>query len=280
MHPYLQLMRIANCGMASFASIIAVLITFGILMEGDFSHFPILDSLLVMATVVLVTGAGNTINDYYDIHIDSINRPDRPIPSGRVSERSALYFALLLFAAGIFLTLWINYVCAAIAIFNSFLLVLYARNLKSMPLVGNVSVGYLTGSTFLFGGAVFGIPGLYALAILFLLATFATIAREIVKDIEDMEGDLREGAKTLPIIAGEKFAVILASSLGIIGIIASPYPYLTGLLGEGYLYLVVLADAVFVFAILAILRSNPGKSSKWFKYAMFLALFAFVAGSL
>ncbi|MDK2893039.1 geranylgeranylglycerol-phosphate geranylgeranyltransferase [Methanohalophilus sp.] len=278
MHSYLQLMRISNCAMAAFASIIAVLITFGILEEGD-GLFPIMDSLLVMVTVVLITGAGNTINDYYDIHIDSINRPQRPIPSGRVSARNALYFSFLLFAVGIFLAFWINYVCVAIAIINSFLLVLYARNLKSMPLVGNVSVGYLTGSTFLFGGAVFGIGGVYALAILFLLATFATIAREIVKDIEDMEGDMQEGAKTLPIVAGEKVSKFLASALGIIGIIASPYPYLTGLLGEGYLYLVVLADAVFIFAILAILRGNPGKSSKWFKYAMFLALFAFVAGS-
>ncbi len=280
MHPYLQLMRIANCGMAAFASIIAVLITFGILVGGDITLFPILDSLLVMTTVVLVTGAGNTINDYYDVHIDSINRPDRPIPSGRVSAQNALYFALFLFAAGIILAVLINYVCALIAIFNSFLLILYARNLKSMPLVGNVSVGYLTGSTFLFGGAIFGIDGINALAVLFILATFATIAREIVKDIEDIGGDLQEGAKTLPIVAGEKIAMVAASSLGIIGIIASPYPYFTGLLGEGYLYLVFLADAVFVFAILAILRGNPAKSSKLFKYAMFLALFAFVAGSL
>ncbi|WP_209680077.1 geranylgeranylglycerol-phosphate geranylgeranyltransferase [Methanohalophilus levihalophilus] len=280
MYPYLQLMRIGNCGMGAFASAIAVFIAFGILTNGEASLFPVLDSLLVMATVVLVTGAGNTINDYFDIHIDSINRPNRPIPSGNVSARSALNFAILLFAVGIFLALWINYVCAAIAIFNSFLLILYARNLKGMPLIGNFSVGYLTGSTFLFGGAVFGIPGLSALAILFLLATFATISREIVKDIEDMEGDLRDGARTLPIVAGEKASVMLASSLGVIGIIASPYPYITGLLGEGYLYLVILADAVFAFAILTILRGNPAKSSKLFKYAMFLALFAFVAGSL
>jgi geranylgeranylglycerol-phosphate geranylgeranyltransferase len=100
-----------------------------------------------------------------------------------------------------------------------------------------------------------------------------------VKDIEDMEGDLLEGVRTLPIARGEKFSSILASLMGLISIIASPYPCFTGLLGAGYLYIVVFADVVFLFAIWSILHGKPRLSSKWFKYAMFLALLAFVAGS-
>jgi geranylgeranylglycerol-phosphate geranylgeranyltransferase len=280
MHPYLQLMRIGNCGMAAFAAGVAVFITHGILNGGGYAAFPVEDMLLVALTVVLVTGAGNTINDYFDIGIDSINRPDRPIPSGRVSERRALFFSAVLFAIGIAVAFLINPVCTMIAVFNSCLLVLYAARLKSMPLAGNVSVGYLTGSTFLFGGAVYGVPGLKALMVLFLLATLATISREIVKDIEDLEGDLKEGARTLPVVAGEKPAVLLASATGVLGIAASPWPWMSGLLGEAYLYGVFLADAVFVLAIAAVIRGNAARSSKLFKYAMFTALFAFVAGSL
>ncbi|OJH48527.1 geranylgeranylglycerol-phosphate geranylgeranyltransferase [Methanohalophilus portucalensis FDF-1] len=272
-------MRIANCVMAAFAAVIGVLIAFRIIFEQSFQALPFFEAGGVGIVVMLVTGAGNTINDYFDVAIDTINRPDRPIPSGRVSKKQALFFAAFLFIVGITIAWFINLVCALIALLNSFLLVLYARNLKTTPFFGNAAVGYLTGSTFLFGAAVFGIEGLYALSVLFLLATLATIAREIVKDIEDMEGDLKAGATTLPILIGKKQAGLVASVLALIGIAASPYPYLNSMLGEYYLPLVGIADLLFIAAVYSVLKNDPVLSSKRFKLAMFMALFAFVAGA-
>ncbi len=242
-------------------------------------NFPFLGSGIVFLVVFLVSGAGNAINDYFDIRIDSINRPERPIPSGRVKLKEALYFSYLLFVLGTLLAFSINSVCGAISLFNSLLLIFYAKTLKGTPLFGNLSIGYLTGSTFLFGASVFGIGGLKALFVLFLLAALAITAREIVKDIEDMEGDRMEGADTLPLRLGAKKASYLAVLIGFLAVFLSPLPYLLSVLGSRYLYLVLLADLGFFAAIYQILvRNNPTKSSKMFKIAMFFALLAFIAG--
>lgn len=282
---YLELMRYGNCLMAGFAAVIGTLIAFNILASGapgSYSpeKFPFFCSGLVFLVVFLVSGAGNTINDYFDVRIDSINRPDRPIPSGRATLKEALYFSYSLFALGTLLAFWINSVCGFIALFNSLLLIFYAKTLKGTPLLGNLSIGYLTGSTFLFGASVFGFEGLKALFVLFLLAALAITAREIIKDIEDMEGDKMEGADTLPLRVGAKKAGYFAVFIGLLAVFLSPLPYLMSVLGPRYLYLVLLADLGFFAAIHQILvKNNPTKSSKMFKIAMFFALIAFIAGA-
>lgn len=281
---YLELMRYKNCLMAGFAAIIGTLIAFNILAsDAHGSHlpgnFPVSATGLVFLVVFLVSGAGNAINDYFDIKIDTINRPERPIPSGRVKLKEALYFSYLLFALGTVLAFSINPVCGLIALFNSLLLIFYAKTLKSTPLFGNLSIGYLTGSTFLFGASVFGFEGLKTLFVLFVLSALAITAREIVKDIEDMEGDKIEGADTLPLRIGARKASYLAVLIGFLAVLLSPLPYLMSVLGLRYLYLVFLADLGFLAAIHQILvRNNPAKSSKMFKIAMFFALLAFIAG--
>jgi geranylgeranylglycerol-phosphate geranylgeranyltransferase len=281
---YLELMRYKNCLMAGFAAIIGTLIAFNILAsDAHGSHppgnFPVPAAGLVFLVVFLISGAGNAINDYFDIKIDSINRPERPIPSGRVKLKEALYFSYLLFALGTALAFSINPVCGLIALFNSLMLIFYAKTLKSTPLFGNLSIGYLTGSTFLFGASVFGLEGLKTLFVLFVLSALAITAREIVKDIEDMEGDKIEGADTLPLRIGARKASYLAVLIGFLAVLLSPLPYLMSVLGLRYLYLVFLADLGFLAAIHQILvRNDPAKSSKMFKIAMFFALLAFIAG--
>ncbi|WP_048180527.1 geranylgeranylglycerol-phosphate geranylgeranyltransferase [Methanosarcina sp. MTP4] len=282
---YLELMRYGNCLMAGFAAVIGTLIAFNILTSDPLSSyqpgaFPFLDVVLVFLVVFFVSGAGNAINDFFDIKIDSINRPERPIPSGRVGAKEALYFSYFLFALGTVLAFSINPACGSIALFNSLLLIFYAKTLKSTPLFGNLSIGCLTGSTFLFGASVFGIRGLEVLFVLFLLAALAITAREIVKDIEDMEGDRQEGADTLPLRIGAKKAGYLAVLIGFLAVLLSPLPYFMSILGMRYLYLVFLADLGFLLAIYQLLvKDSPTKSSKMFKIAMLFALIAFVAGA-
>ncbi|WP_406670382.1 geranylgeranylglycerol-phosphate geranylgeranyltransferase [Methanolobus sp. ZRKC4] len=282
MQAYLKLMRSGNCLMAAIAAIIGVFIAYNIVAANNplSTQFPIFDATKVFLTVFMVTGAGNAINDYFDVEIDRVNKPDRPIPSGKIGLKTALYFSLALFAIGTLIAASINLICGFIALVNSLLLIYYASSLKRTPLLGNIAVGYLTGSTFLFGGAVFyDKGGLESVFVLFLLATLATVAREIVKDIEDIEGDTKDGARTLPIVIGPKKAAYLASAIGLIAVLASPLPYLQSLMGIRYLFIVALADMLFIVAVYQILGKNdPAKSSKMFKMAMAFALISFIAG--
>ena len=281
---YMELIRYKNCLMAGFAATIGTFIAKNIMASDTFDlfhlkNYPLLDMGLVFWVVFLISGAGNAINDYYDFKIDSINRPERPIPSGRVKLKEALYFSYLLFALGTFTAFSIQQICGVIAFFNSLMLILYAKTLKSTPFLGNLSIGYLTGSTFLFGASVFEFEGLKALFVLFVLSALAITAREIVKDIEDMEGDKMAGIETLPLMIGAKKASYIAVLIGFLAIFLSPLPYLMSVLGLRYLYFVLLADLGFFAAIHQILTlKNPAKSSKMFKIAMFFALLAFIAG--
>lgn len=269
--------------MAAIGTLIGVFIAYNILPTTSITYSAeilIIKALLAFVSVFFITGAGNSINDYFDVDIDAINRPSRPIPAGKVTEQNALYFSTALFIAGMVAAFSVNYICAVIAGINVLVLIYYARSLKRKALVGNISIGYLTGSIFLFGGSVFGMEGLMMLSILFLLAALATMAREIVKDIEDIEGDRLSGASTLPIKIGVKRSVYTASFIVAVALVASPLPYIISILGTGYLYAVAIADLLFILAIIEVgLRDNAARSSRLFKAGMVFALIAFIAGA-
>lgn len=273
MKVFLELIRYRNCVMGGLAAVIGGGIAYNA-APGDILLLP-----LVFITVFFITGAGNAINDYFDAGIDAVNRPDRPIPSGRLKKESAYTISIILFAFGMLTANFIGTAPLIIALFNSLLLYVYAFSLKRKVFVGNLSVSYLTGSTFLFGGAAYGLIGIGSILVLFFLSMLATLAREIVKAIEDMEGDMLDGAITLPIRIGERPSAYIASGIGIFAVLLSPVPFITGLFSTGYLLVVSIADIIFIYAVLLILKKNPSASSKYFKVAMFFALVAFIAGS-
>jgi geranylgeranylglycerol-phosphate geranylgeranyltransferase len=301
MIPYVTLMRPLN----GFMAVIGVLIG-GLLVAGnDPSLFTNLFPLgLALLSVFLITGAGNSINDYFDVESDKVNKPRRPIPSGKVSKNAALAFSIILFAVGILLTVFINYVCLIIAVVNTLLLIAYSHSLQDRILLGNVVVGYLVGSTFLFGGTSLGniiLPG-----ILMLLAGLSTITREIVKDLEDIEGDRKnflkkiasgvkvklsrfvgkkgKGGKDAVLAMNKRRARAAAMIFMLLAIIISPLPYVLNILGIAYLIILIPTDVVFLYS-LALLAKEGGKKkyvriSKMIKIGMFLALMAFIFGVL
>ncbi|GGL30253.1 geranylgeranylglycerol-phosphate geranylgeranyltransferase [Halarchaeum grantii] len=237
---------------------------------------PLAGAALVAAlATVFAVAAGNAINDYFDREIDRINAPERPIPRGAVSPRAALAFSVALFAAAVVLALSLPMVAVAIAAVNLVALVAYTKLFKGLPGAGNAVVAYLGGSTFLFGAAAVGRP--LAGAVLALLAALSTLAREVVKDVEDVAGDREEGLNTLPIAVGERPALLVAAGVLALAVLASPLPYVTDLFGVAYLAVVVPADAVMAYAAY-LAFSDPTRAQGLLKYGMVLAAAAFVVG--
>ncbi|ELY73055.1 prenyltransferase [Natronobacterium gregoryi SP2] len=246
---------------------------------GAFVAGGIVDQPFAVAAAVgatgLAVGAGNAMNDYFDREIDQINRPDRAIPRGAVSPRGALVFSVVLFGLAVLLAVSLPWTAIGIAAINLIALVAYTEFFKGLPGVGNALVAYLVGSTFLFGAAAVGDVG--PAVVLFLLAALATLTREIVKDVEDVEGDREEGLNTLPIAIGERRALWIAAALLAIGVLASPLPYLLGYFGAVYLVLVVPAVLI-MFGGTVQSFDDPTVGQSWLKYGMFLATLAFVVG--
>jgi geranylgeranylglycerol-phosphate geranylgeranyltransferase len=268
-----ELVRLGNCAFAGVAALVGAVVGIGLAAA-------VAPAGLVAALVTaLGTAAGNAVNDYYDVDVDAVNDPERPIPSGRVTRRGARTVAVVAFALALGITvLLLPPLAVLIGVVNLALLVGYSSHLKRTPLLGNVAVAYLTGSAFLFGGAAVG--AVAATAVLFGLAALATLGREIVKDVEDLAGDREMGAATLPVRYGERPALAVASAAVVVAVLLSPVPYLAlSPFGTAYLVAVVPADAV-LLAGAGLSWRDASRGQTVLKLGMVVAMVAFVAGRL
>ncbi len=160
------------------------------------------DFLFLIASTCLVAAAGYIINDYMDVMLDLVNKPEKVIVGKTIPRRWAM---LLHFACSIsaFLMAWsINKKVASMVLFCSLSLWTYSQLLKKTYLVGNILVALLTAFTlwilFVFDQNVNG-AGIWVYSI-FAFAT--TLLREIIKDTEDLRGDQKFKCRTLPIVLG------------------------------------------------------------------------------
>lgn len=236
---------------------------------------------LVSGSALVLLSAGNAINDYCDYEIDCVNRAQRPLPSGRIRRRDALIFALCLIALGIGLGACINIDAFGIAVLVSIAVVTYAFWLKRAPFVGNLLVSGLTGLTFIAGGvAIESVEGTLVPAI---FAFLFTLPREIVKDLEDTEGDMKNGVKTLAIL-NPRLAVNVALGFLASVILFSPIPYLFGGYSGVYLVVVVLGvDVVILYLGIRLWRDASKEScafiQRWMKWDIFVGLGAIYLGT-
>ena len=237
--------------------------------------------LLVAVSALALLSAGNAINDYCDYNIDRINRPRRPIPSGRIRRANALIFAIVLTVIGIWLGTLINRNATGIAILVSIALVSYAFWLKRTPFVGNLVVSGLTGLTFIAGGvAIDSVQGTLIPAI---FAFLFTTAREIVKDLEDTEGDLKNSVKTLATL-NPRIAVWTAISFMVSVILFSPIPYLLGWYSWHYLVAVLIGVDLVLIGLAIRLCQDASREScasiqRWMKWDIFVGLGAIYLGT-
>lgn len=236
--------------------------------------------LLVSIAALLLLSAGNAVNDYCDYNIDRINRPQRPLPSGQIQRRHALIFAIVLIVIGIYLGTRINRNATGIAILVSVALVSYAFWLKRTVFVGNLVVSGLTGVTFISGGvAIESVQGTLVPAI---FACLFTAAREIIKDLEDTEGDMKNGVRTLAIL-NRRLAVAAALGFMALVVLFSPIPYLFGWYSWHYLFAVVIGvDFVLIGLAIRLLRDASKEScasiQHWMKWDIFVGLGAIYLG--
>ena len=237
-----------------------------------------LSALLASIATVLALSAGNALNDSCDVDIDRVNRPDRPIPSGRLTARQARRFAALCGSLSLFAAYLVGWKALAVASAAAALLAAYASFLKRLPLLGNLAVALLVSAAFFAGGIAVQEPR-RALPPMLLIFLF-TAARETVKDIEDMEGDALHNANTAPIAWGEGAAKAIAASLALTGALLCPVPYLLGWDGFGapYLIAVLLGVCAPVCWALTRLGRSARQAQQTFKICAVIGLIAVYIG--
>lgn len=228
----------------------------------------------------LIGAAANSINDVFDREIDRVNRPERPLPSGRVSVRTAVGIGVGASAAGVALAFGLSAVHGAVALAAVGLLALYNARLKHVAVAGNVVVAAVVALTLVFGGWAVGPAGPALVGAAFAFLT--TLAREIVKDAEDRTGDAAAGARTLPLVAGLGVARGVALAVVAVTLLLTPMPFLAAGYGGLYLLLMLPTDALLLRAGWLLLLPAPALAgaSRTLKGAMAAGILALALGVL
>ena len=167
--------------------------------------------LLAVLIVMLFTAAGNIMNDVCDLQSDRINRPLRALPSGQLTVQNAKRFYQALFVGGSLLSLYQGLYWIALPALM--LIIWYNLQLQKKALIGNVVVALLTVLPLWYAA---GLSRPTRLLFPTLLILIIQLAREIVKDVEDMAGDRLQSARTLPLLIGAKPALAAACGLNIV----------------------------------------------------------------
>ncbi|GAB5537031.1 MAG: hypothetical protein Rubg2KO_32800 [Rubricoccaceae bacterium] len=282
MPPLLRLLRPLNLVL----SLVGIAVG-GILAVGDavFDAPASLHLLLSMVSGALVGAASNACNDVIDVDIDRRNRPDRPVASGAVSPEAAKAVWIGLSVIGVVLAGLVSWGVGAVALGSALLLWLYNVHLKGTPGWGNLVVAFVIALALVYGALAVG-PITSTVAVGVGMTFLITLAREIVKDVEDVEGDGAEGARTLAVTKGAWWTSRLA--LGLIGLtlVLLPLPSIT-LVGTSFLaYGLVCAGcllaAAWALATVDPSAMRPAASSArgWLKGAMAAGVLALALARL
>jgi 4-hydroxybenzoate polyprenyltransferase len=212
MRPYLAILRPNN--------ILLTLFTQGVFMIAasrtsyfniDWSNIIWPESVLIVLTCCLTAAGGYIINDLFDVETDHINRPNKRILKRDISHKAAIVYYIILTAlgqiCGYYAGLGIGLFASAIAV----LLYFYSSDLKAMGLPGNSLIAFMSGSViYIASRGIHEIHSAYFAEYAFL-AFLLTMARELVKDAEDIEGDKEQGCETFPILYGTRKTNILSN---------------------------------------------------------------------
>src|SRR6478735_5699187 len=137
---------------------------------------------ILSLSTVIIAAAGYIINDYYDVKIDLINKPERVVIGKNITRRFAILFHSILSVTGVGIGFLLSWKVGAINFFSATLLWWYSNNLKRQPFVGNFSVALLTGLSVLIVNVLYGINSIEVI-IYSLFAFFMTLIRELIKDM-------------------------------------------------------------------------------------------------
>ena len=260
-------------------------------------HVYTISVILATLLVYCMAGAGNIINDVFDHEIDAVNKPDRPIPSGKISLKNARIYAAILDSIAILLGVIIsclihNFVFLAIIIASAVIIYMYSRYFKAMPLIGNIVVGVMIGLCFVVGGLILLCETedwtiLKISVYIGLLAAVANVARELVKDMEDVHGDELGGARTFPVLYGKKVSSVIVMILLAVAVTVCILLYASGLFNIAYLVIIIIPVVLCLYSAASLVASKfepdeatCAKEALFLKIAMAVSLLAIIIGSI
>jgi geranylgeranylglycerol-phosphate geranylgeranyltransferase len=231
---YIEIIRPVNCIMGGLTVLSAVQVAnvfYNLNLQFFWSKFWIFPNRFFEIAVIsyfvyfLIAAAGMVINDIFDLEVDRINKPNRPLPRGALTVKQAVAYTVALWASGVVLAFLISVASGILALIFSGIGLLYAARVKVLGLLGNFVVAFSFAFGYIYGSFITsmerGILRIPLMSLLFFITAFMVLqGREIIKGMEDVEGDKCRNAKTIACVYGLKRASIVGSVCNAIGIIS------------------------------------------------------------
>ena len=217
-------------------------------------EFSVEDAVLGALTAVFLQASAFALNDYFDYEVDLANeRMDRPLVRGDLSRRTALILSFVLAPLGFLTAYLISIEVLALALVIALLGFIYDAKLKEFGLTGNVYIAFSMAAPFIFGSVVATGEIKESSALLALIAFFSGVAREIMKGIEDVEGDALRNVKTIARTKGVKVAAKTSAFLFVLSVLLS---FLPPLLIEEFLDFKYIVPVAITDVMLLLLSRN------------------------
>jgi geranylgeranylglycerol-phosphate geranylgeranyltransferase len=225
-------------------------------------------------SVFFISAASLIINDLFDIEMDRINSPDRPLPSGMVTKFDVIIFFILCSILGFFSSMMIGVGAFVFVVLIWMVGFLYNWKLKRYGLMGNLFVAFSVGMTFIFGGLAVGKPFEILVWFMGITAFLIDLGEEIAADSIDVEGDREGGSRSLAVLLGPEKAMKISAGVFSLMIIWSFVPFVFGWMEWPYLLPLAVLDLIIVFSTIKLL--DPG-TTKRLNYIRFIYLGGLVA---
>jgi len=266
---YIKITRPLNTAITFCVVVVAILIS---------QEYPTKISLILLASLAaaLTAAAGNIINDIFDIETDKTAHPDRVLTKGTLTKTEAKSEYFLLNSIAAIIAVSLSPAPFVIVLLSISLLYIYSAYLKKIILVGNIAVAALAGLAFIYGGVVVNNPGAAVIPAFF--AFFINLIREIVKDIQDIDGDEKQKIITFPVRFGIQSAKKLAAVLIIILTAFTFYPFIFQVYKiEFFVIVMIFVNPVFVICVKNLLQKKTADialTSNLLKLNMIIGLIA------
>lgn len=242
--------------------------------------------LLGFVTGFAICGYSMVINDYYDVEVDRVNQPTRPLPSGAVSTSEALALAYAMLALGIAASaVLLNWAAVGIALVYALLSWAYNYRAKAFGLPGNLIVASSLAIPFIYGGVISG-GSVTSSLLLFMAGTafLSGVGREVVKAMADTVGDEKRGIRSFARVHGTGPAAVLGATFFLAAVVSSLLPLVLLKVSLFYEVGVMVPDLVFVYLAYAILHTPTAEGALKVKtralLGMLIGLIVFIGGAL
>jgi geranylgeranylglycerol-phosphate geranylgeranyltransferase len=290
---WFTLFRFGNSLTGLIGVIFGSLLALDQIPTGDLASITILHGLSVWAFMC----SWNALNDILDVEIDKLNQPNRPLPSGDISLNNAKILTAILMCFSLFCLVYAGYISSSIEegfenwapsiliwLLAIFLLTNYESSsnyslkLKDRGLPGNFAISLSVGMVILFGAAGVFEPTEPRVLSLFFIGVLCNLAREIVKDIEDMEGD--EGRNTLAMRIGVEKARILAWMILLLTVVSILAPFALEIFPSSHLLLIIPGLMTIFLVKRKLAYAEDRNAQKLIKRSLQLTLIGFIVSSL